>query len=387
MSKSMRSSLQPKKKKNLKISVTEANKERNEKFNVTESGTFHTGELSIGRDGVKLDESFKSIRSRNSSQQELSRLGSCECGTDSEINSTQNPSKRLKLEDLEEIEHLGNGVSGDVKKVKHKHTQEIFAVKSIRINLSDEAVGKNIVNELKTLHGSSHPNIVQCYQSYFELYMISIVMEFVDGGSLAGIMRAGSGKQNQIPEKYLAQLTKQVLDGLKYLHQELRTIHRDIKPQNLLLSSSGVLKIADFGVSTLLGDRGNSVESWVGTVTYMSPERLNGERYSFNSDIWSLGVILYECATGTYPFAKPGTPVQFWTILSQLVNGQSPKLPENQFSRDFVEFVDLCMRKGRKERPEVDELMKHPFVTKRQKGVNLANLLREVKQGEKSQKQ
>eukprot|EP01023_Acetabularia_acetabulum_P026361 TRINITY_DN2506_c0_g1_i2.p1 TRINITY_DN2506_c0_g1~~TRINITY_DN2506_c0_g1_i2.p1 ORF type:complete len:219 (-),score=42.37 TRINITY_DN2506_c0_g1_i2:640-1296(-) len=212
--------------------------------------------------------------------------------------------------------------------------------------------------------------------------MISIVMEFVDGGSLAGIMRAGCGKkQIQIPEKYLAQLTKQVLDGLKYLHQELRTIHRDIKPQNLLLSSSGTLKIADFGVSTLLGDRGNSVESWVGTVTYMSPERLNGERYSFNSDIWSLGVILYECATGAYPFAKPGKPVQFWTILSQLVNGQSPKLPENQFSKEFVDFVDLCMRKGRKERPEVDELIKHPFVAKRQKNVNLANLFKDCGQG------
>eukprot|EP01025_Chloroclados_australasicus_P033568 TRINITY_DN34271_c0_g3_i1.p1 TRINITY_DN34271_c0_g3~~TRINITY_DN34271_c0_g3_i1.p1 ORF type:complete len:382 (-),score=49.23 TRINITY_DN34271_c0_g3_i1:240-1385(-) len=379
-------SLRLKKKKELTISVTEANKLRNERFNVTESGTFHSGDLSIGKDGLKLDDSIKSNKSRNSSCSELAKIGSQSGQNSEQSNPEDNPYKRLKLEDLEELEHLGNGVSGDVKKVRHKQTKEIFAMKTIRINLSDESVGKNIVNELKTLHCSSHRNIVQCHQSYFELYMISIVMEFVDGGSLAQVIHSQGGKQKQIPEKYLAQIAKQVLDGLYYLHYELRAIHRDIKPQNLLLSSSGTLKIADFGVSTLLGDRGNSVESWVGTVTYMYPERLNGERYSFNSDVWSLGVILYECATGQYPFSKPGKPIQFWTILSQIVNAQSPKLPEGQFSKEFCDFVDLCMKKGRKERPEVQELIKHPFVTKKQKGVNLSQLLRGIgKQGNSSQ--
>ncbi len=97
-------------------------------------------------------------------------------------------------------------------------------------------------------------------------------------------------------------MARQALAGLRHLHRELRVIHRDIKPSNMLLTSSGQLKITDFGVSGQLTNSVSQALSWVGTLTYMSPERIKGESYSFNSDVWSLGLLLVQCAIGRFPY-------------------------------------------------------------------------------------
>jgi mitogen-activated protein kinase kinase 1 len=109
-----------------------------------------------------------------------------------------------------------------------------------------------------------------------------------------------------IPERYMPELARQVLLGLSHLHGAARICHRDIKPSNLLLSSSGQLKISDFGVSSQLSNSMSKCLSWVGTVTYMSPERIQGHSYGFNTDVWSLGLLLLECAVGRYPYPPQG---------------------------------------------------------------------------------
>lgn len=105
-----------------------------------------------------------------------------------------------------------------------------------------------------------------------------------------------------VPEPYLAELTRQMLQGLSFLHDTARICHRDVKPSNLLLSSSGQLKISDFGTSSQLSNSMSKCLSWVGTVTYMSPERIRGDSYTFNTDVWSLGLLVLECALGRYPY-------------------------------------------------------------------------------------
>lgn len=104
----------------------------------------------------------------------------------------------------------------------------------------------------------------------------------------------------------------QVLLGLIYLHKELRVIHRDIKPSNLLLNSAGQLKISDFGVSGQLANSVSRCESWVGTITYMSPERIRGDEYSANCDVWSLGLCLMEFALGRFPYVKQVWPPKLY---------------------------------------------------------------------------
>lgn len=137
-----------------------------------------------------------------------------------------------------------------------------------------------------------------------------------------------------VPEPYLAELTRQMLLGLSFLHDTARICHRDVKPSNLLLSSSGQLKISDFGTSSQLSNSMSKCLSWVGTVTYMSPERIRGDSYSFNTDVWSLGLLVLECALGRYPYppqqqgaaeagagaaaAAPPPKLGFWELLEYI---------------------------------------------------------------------
>eukprot|EP00878_Enallax_costatus_P038063 GHUV01043204.1.p1 GENE.GHUV01043204.1~~GHUV01043204.1.p1 ORF type:complete len:233 (+),score=48.11 GHUV01043204.1:180-878(+) len=182
-------------------------------------------------------------------------------------------------------------------------------------------VRRQVTTEVKALDGSRHPHIVQYHQSYFANGALTILMEFMDGGSLWDVLQ----KIRIVPQQYLPELARQVLSGLSYLHDTARICHRDIKPGNLLLSSSGQLKISDFGVSSQLSNSMSRCLSWVGTVTYMSPERIRGDSYSFNTDVWSVGLLLLECATGRYPYppesgaTAAGPPrLGFWELLEYI---------------------------------------------------------------------
>lgn len=104
-------------------------------------------------------------------------------------------------------------------------------------------------------------------------------------------------------------LVKKVLKGLDYLHRTIKLIHRDIKPSNLLINSQGIVKISDFGVSGQLMNSKDSRSTWIGTVTYMSPERFRGESYSWDTDLWSLGLTLLECAWGRFPYPFLDDPI------------------------------------------------------------------------------
>ena len=129
----------------------------------------------------------------------------------------------------------------------------------------------------------------------------------MDRGSLDGVLkRAPNGK---IPEKVLAAITFQCLWGLAYLKHEHR-LHRDIKPQNVLLNKRGSVKLTDFGISKELENSIGKAMTIVGTFKYMSPERILGRDYSYGGDIWSLGLMIIECATGKYPFAEANSMIE-----------------------------------------------------------------------------
>lgn len=135
---------------------------------------------------------------------------------------------------------------------------------------------------------------------------INIALEFMDAGSLAQILT----KISKISEVILGMITVQILNGLVYLHKR-HVMHRDIKPANILFNLGGVVKLADFGVSGQLDNTADLKTTFVGTLIYMSPERLEGKAYQLDTDLWSLGIILLECATGKCPINGRG----FWEVL------------------------------------------------------------------------
>lgn len=165
--------------------------------------------------------------------------------------------------DLEKLSELGSGNGGVVMKVRHKPTQLIMALKIIHLELKP-AIKKQIIRELKILHGCNFPHIVGFYGAFQTDGEINLCMEYMDGGSLDLILK----RAGRIPEPILGKITVAVLKGLNYLRDKHSIMHRDVKPSNILVNGSGEIKICDFGVSGQLID--SMADSFVGTRSYMA---------------------------------------------------------------------------------------------------------------------
>lgn len=160
----------------------------------------------------------------------------------------------------------------------------------------------------------------------------------------------------------LGKIAEAVLGGLTYLYQAHRIMHRDIKPSNVLINSRGEIKLCDFGVSSELE---NSVaDTFVGTGTYMAPERIQGSPYTVKSDVWSVGLTLMELAIGKFPFSiesedddEAAGPQGILDLLQQIVLEPSPKLPKSDaFPQILEDVIAKCLMKNPDERPTPREL-------------------------------
>ncbi|KFY93288.1 hypothetical protein V498_04496, partial [Pseudogymnoascus sp. VKM F-4517 (FW-2822)] len=257
----------------------------------------------------------------------------------------------ISLDEVDTLEELGKGNYGTVYKVRHARPRQqrlglglqvrssapnatlgdnggsdtplaknstgmIMAMKEIRLEL-DEAKFAAIIMELDILHRCVSPYIIDFYGAFFQEGAVYICIEFMDGGSIDKIYGDG------VPENVLRKITYATTKGLKELKDVHNIIHRDVKPTNILVNTRGQVKICDFGVS------GNLVASFaktnIGCQSYMAPERISGGgvtqganpssgTYSVQSDVWSLGLTIIECAMGRYPYP----PETYNNIFSQL---------------------------------------------------------------------
>lgn len=234
----------------------------------------------------------------------------------------------------------GNGTSGT-----------IMAMKEIRLEL-EESKFTTILRELVILHQCVSPYIIDFYGAFFQEGAVYMCIEYMDGGSIDKLYAGG------VPENVLKKISRSTILGLKSLKDDHSIIHRDVKPTNILVNTRGQVKICDFGVS------GNLVASIaktnIGCQSYMAPERISGGgmaagadgTYSVQSDIWSLGLTIIECAMGRYPYP----PEVSSTIFSQLSvsdsRGQIANLSANLFS-----LLGNCRR--RPARPSSGRLLRH----------------------------
>ncbi|KAH3664128.1 hypothetical protein OGAPHI_004842 [Ogataea philodendri] len=335
-------------------------------------------EAFLQRSSDSMTDSNPSIVSAKSTDTLISDLGNLTIQNKESESSTKITSKAL--EDLEEedwrqlaelnqirtLEVLGEGNGGSVKKCQLASTRQVFALKTITVDPSP-GFQKQLVRELNYNRKFRSDYIVKYYGTFFNSSdaSICICIEYMGGRSLDAIYKRFKEKDMRIGEKALGKMAESILRGLAYLNQQ-KVLHRDIKPQNILLDTMGNVKICDFGVS---GEVVNSLATtFTGTSFYMAPERIRNEPYTITCDVWSLGLTLLEGAMGIFPFASQDptleiSPIELLLIILEFEPELNDEPEENiTWSASFKDFIKVCLIKENRKRPSPRQMLEHPWM-------------------------
>ena len=274
----------------------------------------------------------------------------------------------VTLEDLDRLQQLGAGATSRVFLAQHRSTGERYALKELTV-MADNDLRHMAVNELRLAHKASQgDHLIKFIDAFFNEGKICICMEFADAGSLDDVIQRGTPRPGGagppargVPEPMVGVMMLQALQGLLYLHREMKQMHRDLKPANVMLTKGGTVKLSDFGISKQLESTDSLAVTQCGTTQYMSPERLLGKPYSFASDVWSTGVMILEALHGQMPYPNARS---FIAQVQMICSGDAPACPDGT-SDELCALCALCLRKetdGAAPRPNVPQLFRNAWV-------------------------
>ncbi|XP_028820371.1 serine/threonine-protein kinase Nek10 isoform X2 [Denticeps clupeoides] len=256
--------------------------------------------------------------------------------------------------------HLGSGAFGNVFKVRKQNGQNFLALKEIDLHspvfgkdkkTRDSSVEK-IVSELTIIKEQmSHPNIVKYFKTFVECDRLYIVMELIEGVSLADHFSALKDKQQQFTEERVWIIFIQLCLALRYLHKEKRIVHRDLSPNNIMLGERDKVTITDFGLAKQK-DENSKLTSVVGTILYSCPEIVKNEPYGEKADVWAIGCILYQLATLRPPFYS----TNMLSLATKIVEAVYEPVGEGVFSERMTELIKWCLTPDPDSRPDIVEV-------------------------------
>jgi len=243
---------------------------------------------------------------------------------------------------------IARGGMGIVYRAVHTVFDEVVAIKAIfpELTLNPE-LRTRFVNEAKIQRRLQHPNIVQIREFLIDQGRFYIVMELIEGETLAQrLKRLGP----TLPTSETLEIFRQALQGLGFAHAQ-GVIHRDMKPSNIMLTREGAAKLTDFGIARAVGVPGlTGTGTVLGTPAYMAPEQIQGRKLDHRADIYSLGVTLYEMVAGRVPFERPRDSDSDYQVLRAHIE-QAP-LPPSRLVASMPPFIEAAILKAMAKRPE-----------------------------------
>lgn len=261
-----------------------------------------------------------------------------------------------------EDKQIGEGGFGKVITLIYKPSGTIFAGKMISSKALDRSSREALKHEIDLMRQIVTPFTVQYYGSVNFNDTLTILMEYCDRGSLRDIM---DNKRKSLTEPQISVVLHDALLGLLMLHEKYHIVHRDIKAGNILLNSRGQIRIADFGVSRQFDvEKTMQTCSIVGTPYWMAPEVINGMKYSYPADVWSIGATAIELAEGAPPYCEFPT---MRALVEIATKGFPGFRAGNKLSKDFQDFVKQCMKYEPHERATINQLLEHPFIKRSEK--------------------
>lgn len=273
---------------------------------------------------------------------------------------TSDRNNNLTISDFKLVKKIGEGAFGSVYMAQEKSTENIYAIKYIKVAMANRSNLKGLTEEIRILSSIDHPNIVSYKSAFWDKPKthICLAMEFMGGGDLTRIIRKHKKNKSYIPQTKIWSYTIQLLNGLQVLH-ELNIIHRDIKSANCFISKSKEeIKLGDMNVSKVT--KGSYTKTQVGTPLYISPEIWKGKQYDNKTDIWSLGCLIYEMCTLSHPFSGKNLPELRMRILS----GKYPPIPRH-YDKMLSVIIKECLQVDSSLRPSATKLLDNNIIQKK----------------------
>ncbi|RNF12496.1 putative protein kinase [Trypanosoma conorhini] len=262
------------------------------------------------------------------------------------------------LSKYRKVKSIGKGSFGEAVLVRSKTDGKRYVVKAIESASMTVKEKRDVQNEIRILSAVNHPNIIRYHEHFEDGTLIFIIMEYADGGDLNSRIKEAKKQDPVKPfEPKLAMFWfLQICMALKYLHDN-HILHRDLKTANIFLTSRNVVKLGDFGISTVLQNTMACAKTVCGTPYYFSPELCQNKPYNNKSDVWALGVVFYELLTLQRPFNARSLK----ELLKKILVGQYDPIP----STVPAEMRGLCaalLQVTPVQRPSINRVLESPFV-------------------------
>ncbi|RNF08361.1 putative protein kinase [Trypanosoma conorhini] len=262
------------------------------------------------------------------------------------------------------VRQLGKGSFGNAYLVFHAARQQLYVVKHVNMANMTTRQRRDAHQEIVVLQQLEYPNIIRYVEFCEEHPHLYIVMEYADGGdvythlkNLKSSVWALGGGGGGLTEEQVISLFVQTTMAVKYMHDR-RLLHRDIKSQNVFLTKNHVVKLGDFGISTVLMSTVAMAQTMCGTPCYFSPELCEGKPYNNKSDVWALGVLLYElCTTGRLPFEA----TTMNRLMGDICHKDPCRIPAS-FSDELWELVLWMLKKDPRQRPDAGQILRSPVL-------------------------